>query len=52
MVVPVGPGESQRLVRVERHDDGALQWSDHGAVRYVPDRAGTEANPAHSGVKA
>jgi protein-L-isoaspartate(D-aspartate) O-methyltransferase len=52
MVVPVGQGEGQRLVRVERHDDGALQWSDHGAVRYVPNRAGTGANPARSGVKA
>jgi len=39
MVVPVGRAESQRLMRVERCSDGSLQWSDHGAVRYVPNRA-------------
>jgi protein-L-isoaspartate(D-aspartate) O-methyltransferase len=48
MVVPVGPGDCQRLVRVDRREDGGLEWSDHGAVRYVPDRA-VAAGPALSG---
>jgi protein-L-isoaspartate(D-aspartate) O-methyltransferase len=43
MVVPVGPDHCQRLVRVDRLDDGGLQCSDHGAVRYVPNRGNAAA---------
>jgi len=38
MVVPVGREDSQRLVRIHRLENGNLDWSDHGGVRYVPDR--------------
>ncbi|HKQ70978.1 MAG TPA: hypothetical protein VJT73_16645 [Polyangiaceae bacterium] len=46
MVVPVGRGDGQRLLRVDR-EGGKLTWSDHGAVRYVPNRGG-EATKAHA----
>jgi protein-L-isoaspartate(D-aspartate) O-methyltransferase len=39
MVVPVGRGEAQRLMLVERGSAG-LSWSDRGGVRYVRNRAG------------
>jgi protein-L-isoaspartate(D-aspartate) O-methyltransferase len=43
LVVPVGSlGSDQRLLRVERRN-GALVTTDHGGVRYVPDRS-----PRHS----
>lgn len=38
MVVPVGREGGQRLMRVDRQPDGTFAWSDHGAVRYVPNR--------------
>jgi len=41
MVVPVGQNECQHLMRVDRLENGSLEWSDHGAVRYVPDRGAT-----------
>jgi protein-L-isoaspartate(D-aspartate) O-methyltransferase len=47
MVVPVGEGDYQRLMRVDRLADGGLDWSDHGGVRYVPNR-GAAAKPALS----
>jgi protein-L-isoaspartate(D-aspartate) O-methyltransferase len=37
MVAPVGHEGGQRLLRVDRVK-GELVWSDHGAVRYVPNR--------------
>ncbi|MET0591240.1 MAG: methyltransferase domain-containing protein [Polyangiaceae bacterium] len=37
MVAPVGGDAGQRLMRVDRIQ-GQLVWSDHGAVRYVPNR--------------
>jgi protein-L-isoaspartate(D-aspartate) O-methyltransferase len=37
LVAPVGSTDAQRLVSVSRQG-GELVWSDHGAVRYVPDR--------------
>jgi protein-L-isoaspartate(D-aspartate) O-methyltransferase len=47
MVIPVGRDECQRLVRIERQSDGGVHWSDHGAVRYVPDRgSAARAAPA------
>lgn len=38
LVAPIGPAELQRLMVVERVS-GALRWTDHGGVRYVPNRA-------------
>ena len=38
LVAPVG-GATQRLVRVERRASGALETTEHGAVRYVRMRA-------------
>lgn len=39
LVAPVGPtDQNQRLVRVERRD-GELMLTDHGGVRYVPNRS-------------
>lgn len=38
LVAPVGPRDrTQRLVRVEMTDDGP-RVTDHGGVRYVPNR--------------
>lgn len=37
LVAPVGPVDEQRLVRVER-TASSFAWSDHGPVRYVPNR--------------
>ena len=35
--MPIGqPGGVQRLVRVTKAEDGALERSDLGAVRFVP----------------
>ena len=37
LVMPVGePGWVQQLIKVAKHDDGSLQQSDLGAVRFVP----------------
>jgi protein-L-isoaspartate(D-aspartate) O-methyltransferase len=37
LVMPVGePGEVQRLVKLSKGNDGSLQQSDLGAVRFVP----------------
>ena len=38
LVAPVGTG-SQHLLRVERSQDGRLDVTRHGAVRYVPNRS-------------
>jgi protein-L-isoaspartate(D-aspartate) O-methyltransferase len=38
MVAPVGRDTAQRLLRIDRQN-GALSWSDHGAVRYVRNRS-------------
>jgi protein-L-isoaspartate(D-aspartate) O-methyltransferase len=38
LVAPVGEAYEQRLVRVRR-EDGILLSTDHGAVRYVPNRS-------------
>ncbi len=39
LVLPVGRGLNQDLVRVERAASGALRMTRHGSVRYVPNRS-------------
>jgi protein-L-isoaspartate(D-aspartate) O-methyltransferase len=37
LVIPLGgPGSSQKLIRVSKGEDGSLQQSDLGGVRFVP----------------
>lgn len=36
LVIPVGEGEEQRMLRLEKHLDGSLEQTDLGAFRFVP----------------
>ncbi len=43
LVIPVGEGEEQRMLRMERTEDGTYRTDDRGAFRFVPmlqDRVG------------
>jgi len=36
MVVPVGEGEQQRMLKLEHRSDGELSITDLGVFRFVP----------------
>jgi protein-L-isoaspartate(D-aspartate) O-methyltransferase len=36
LVIPVGDGEEQRMIRMERKEDGTFGSKDLGAFRFVP----------------
>lgn len=36
MVVPVGKGESQKMMRILKKDDGSTEVTDHGVFKFVP----------------
>ncbi len=36
MVIPVGEGESQTMIRIIKNADGTLERTEHGAFKFVP----------------
>lgn len=44
MVVPVGAGESQRMIKIRKTADGDIEKTEHGMFRFVPMLPDKESN--------